>query len=76
VVRKNEILDLLNIVWVEREEQLGLQSTLVENQERHQEAREALEEMLSWKDMCKSPPTMFLVYSKGENLRCHMLFET
>jgi hypothetical protein len=49
---------------------------LIENQERYQEASEALEEMLSWQDMHKSPPTTLLVYSKREKLRCQMLFDT
>ena len=68
VIGKNELLDILNNIWAKREEQLRLQDKLVEIQGRYQEAHEALENMLSWQDMCKTPPTTFSVHSDREIL--------
>jgi hypothetical protein len=60
---QKEFLNLLGNIQTGREEQLRLQDKLVEIQGRYQESHEALEKMLSWQDMCETPPTTLPVYS-------------
>jgi hypothetical protein len=76
VKERNELLNLLINIRVERQEQLSLQNTLIETQGRYQEASKDFEEMVNWQDMHQPPPTSLPVYSKRERLRYRMLFDT
>jgi hypothetical protein len=53
-----------------------LKDRLIETQGQYQEANEALDKILNWKEMHISPPTTLPVYSIEERLRYQVLFDT